>query len=155
MPLPPAVELVLAGAALVAAVVVGTTLHELSHALALAASGVPCQITVRPDRDESGLLGASLPGAWATVTPTAVPSGFSPWQLRTAAMMPFCLAAPFALVLVGVVPNPFVSGGLPLQLAAVGWLGCALPSPQDFSLLWYPERAIADRRRSATGHLGD
>lgn len=148
------VEALWVSAALVGAVCVGTTVHELSHALALTASGVPCQVTIRPDRDESAVLGANLPGAWATVTPTAIPDDFAPWRLRTAAMMPLCLATPFVLVLLGVVPDPFATGNHPLQAAAIGWLGCALPSPRDFSLLWYPGQALAERRRDAGAPAG-
>lgn len=142
---PSIVEALWTIAALVVAVGVGTTAHELSHVLALSASGVPCRVTIRPDREQSGDLGANLPGAWATVTPTAIPRDFAPWRLRTAAMMPLCLAAPFALAVAGVVPDPFVTDNVPLQAAAIGWLGCALPSPRDFSLLWYPRQALADR----------
>lgn len=144
---PTAVEALQASVALVCAVGVGTAAHELSHVLALTASGVPCRVRIRPDRAESGVLGATVPGAWATVTPTALPADVAPWRLRIAAMMPLCLAAPFALVFAGVLPDPFATGDVALQAAAVGWLGCALPSPRDFSLLWYPRRALAERRR--------
>lgn len=136
------VELGWAGVALVAAVAAGITAHELSHALALTVAGVRYRVRIRPDRAR-GQLGASLPGAWVTVTPTAVPEGVAPWHLRVAAMMPLCLAVPATLVLAGLVPDPVAGGGLPVRLAAVGWLGCALPSPRDFSLLWYPGRALA------------
>lgn len=143
------VDLVLAAVALGAAVSVGIVVHELSHVTALSLFGVPCAITVLPDRDQSGVLDASAPGAWATVTPTAIPPGFSPWRLRAAAMMPLCLLVPLVLGFLGVVPNPF-GGSLPLQVAALGWLGCALPSPQDFSLLWYPDEALDDLHRDAS-----
>ena len=137
------VDLALAVVALAVAVTAGVAVHELSHVTALSLSGVSCSVTVFPDQETTSPLGASAPGTWATVTPTAIPAGFSPWRLRAAAMMPLCLLLPVALGLLGIVPNPF-EGGLALQAAALGWLGCALPSPQDFSLLWYPEDALRE-----------
>lgn len=143
------VDLVVAALALGVVVTAGIVVHELSHSLALSAAGVRYTITVLPDNEESGVLGASAPGAWATVTPTQVPPEFSPWRLRAAAMMPLCLLLPFALAAVGVVPNPL--GASPVvQVAALGWLGCALPSPQDFSLLWYPEQALEDLQQDVS-----
>ena len=53
------------------------------------------------------------------------------------------LVVPFALVPLGVVPDPFALGNPVVAAAAIGWAGCALPSPQDFALVWYPERALA------------
>lgn len=136
-------ELLGAAAALCCAVAVGTVCHELSHAIALRAAGVPCEIEFLPDRGDAPLR-AGLPGAGATVTPTHLPDDVSPDHLRIAALTPLFLAAPFALVLAGAAPDPFAVGSLPLEAAAVGWLACALPSPQDFSLVWYPEAAIAE-----------
>ncbi len=57
--------------------------------------------------------------------------------------MPFCLILPLLLIFVGVLPDPFASGALSPKLALIVWLGCSLPSPEDFSVVWYPERAIA------------
>jgi hypothetical protein len=57
--------------------------------------------------------------------------------------MPLTLALAFVLVPFGVVPDPFATGGLAAQLAVVGWLACAIPSPQDFSVVWYAHRAPA------------
>lgn len=135
------VELPLAVCSLLLSVAVGLAVHELAHAAVLRASGVPCDLEWFPDG--AGLLGAGLAGRWATVTPRRVPEGLAPWRLRAAAMAPLSLALPFALVALGVVPDPLATGDLPLQLAVVGWLACALPSPQDFSVLWYADRALA------------
>lgn len=135
--------------ALVGVVVVGTVTHELLHALALTVAGVPCRIELFPDRQSGESLRAGVPGTWASVTPTGVPGELSPWTLRVSAMMPLCLAIPFGLALVGVVPNPFAVDSLVLQVAAIAWLGCALPSPQDFSLLWYPEQTLAEHARES------
>jgi len=123
--------------------VVGVIVHELSHAVALRLAGVSCTVAVLPDRTASGRFQTSVLGPLATVTPTRIPDDLSPWHLRVAAMMPLSLLCPFGLIFAGVIPNPFTLGHLHLELAAVAWLGCALPSPRDFSLLWYPERAIS------------
>jgi len=125
---------------------VGTVTHELSHAVALRAFGVPVEISWLPERDRTGLLRAGLAGGWAAVRPRVVPRDLQPWRLRVAAMMPLLLAAPLALVGLGVLTDPF-AGDTPYRAAvAVGWLACALPSPQDFSVLWYAEAAIEERR---------
>lgn len=151
-----------AAGALLAALVVGAVAHELSHALALRLAGVPSRVIVLPARDGPHPWLAASRRPLATVTPVASSGDLSPWQLRVAAMMPLCLLAPIGLVVLGVVPDPFATGNLPLQLATVALLGCALPSPGDFSQLWYPERAMAShgvagpaddrvRRRRAPG----
>lgn len=140
-------SLLYAGVGFVGTLIVGIILHELSHALALRIIGVPYIIELLPDRDGAGDFRTSLRSPLARVRPTEVPDGLMSWQLRAAAMMPLCLAVPFALVLLGVVPDPFAVGALPLELATIAWLGCAVPSPGDFSLLWYPERAIAAYNR--------
>lgn len=137
---PPVVS---AGIVFLGTLVVGIALHELSHAVALRLTGVPCTVEVLPARDGPGVFRTSLRSPVARVTPTEVPEDLPSWQLRAAAMMPLSLAVPFALVVVGVVPDPFAVGDLSLELATIAWLGCALPSPGDFSLLWYPDRAMA------------
>jgi len=133
----------LIGAALILCLTVaaGTVAHELSHALALRVFGVPYRIEWSPGT-ERGLLGGWVRGRWASVTPRGPPTAPSPWQLRIAALMPLALAFPPALALAGPVGNPFAAGNLPLQAATIGWLACALPSPQDFSLVWYADRAL-------------
>lgn len=107
--------------------------------------GVPFEISWLPKRDRTGLLRASVTGGWATTRPLAIPGEFQPWQLRVAAMMPLFLATPLLLIGLGVLPDPFTSTGPYGAAVAIGWLACALPSPQDFSLLWYAERAIEER----------
>lgn len=133
-----------AGLVLVASVGAGTVAHELSHAFALRVFGIPYEIEWFPTGEATGLLGADISGRLATVTPRADAPGLSPWCLRIAAMMPLVLAVPLALALVGVVPDPLPSGNAYLTAATIGWLACALPSPQDFSLFWYAERAVAE-----------
>jgi hypothetical protein len=50
---------------------------------------------------------------------------------------------PLVLVPLGVVPDPFETQNPYLLAATLGWTACAIPSPQDFSLVWYAERAVA------------
>jgi hypothetical protein len=134
--------LISAGVVFVGTLVIGIVLHELSHALALRITGVPYTIEFLPGRSEEGAFRTSLRTPLARVTPTGVTDDLSSWQLRAAAMMPLCLLVPFLLVFLGVVPDPFAVGDLSLELATIAWLGCSVPSPGDFSLLWYPDRAI-------------
>lgn len=135
------VELLAAGVVLALAVCLGTFVHELSHAAALWLLGVSCTVVLAPDRGEAGPLGGTL-GRWATVRPTAGAERLTPWRLRVAALTPLVLLAPFALVAVGAAPDPF-SVNSPLAVAAaIGWAACALPSPQDFALVWYPGEAL-------------
>jgi hypothetical protein len=147
-------ELLGAGLVLVAAVAVGTIAHELSHAVALRAFGVPYELEWLPARDGAGLLRASVSGGWARVKPRGIPRGLSPWSLRTAALMPLLMSTPLALAALGVVPDPLRTGDPYLSAAAIGWLACALPSPQDFSLFWYAERVIARRVRERERRAG-
>jgi len=141
-------SLVPAAVCLVVAAAVGVITHELAHALALRLGGVPCRVTVLPKRGDTGRYRLGVRGPLARVTPTRVPADLPPWRLRVAAMAPLCLATPLALSLVGILPDPFAGGSLALQAATIAWLGCAIPSPRDFSLLWYPEAAIATRGRA-------
>lgn len=128
----------------------GTITHELSHAVALRVFGVSFTMEWLPDREQSGLLRASIAGGWASVRPQSIPRDLEPWRLRVAAMMPLLLVAPLALVVLGVVHDPFSSGNPYVIAVSIGWLACALPSPQDFSLLWYAEEAIEENLLTAT-----
>ena len=126
---------------LVATIGIGTVAHELSHALALRAFGVPYETEWLPSRDEGLVLGRFV-GRSPSVRLRNVPHNLSPWCLRIAALMPLLLAVPFALALLGVFPDLLQTGDAPLSAAAIGWLACALPSPADFSLFWYADRVI-------------
>lgn len=137
-------ELLGAGFVLVAAVTAGTIAHELSHLVALRTWGVSCTLEWFPHSDGAGLFRASISGGWATVRLHGVPRRFSPWRLRAAALTPLLLATPLALVLLGVISDPIHAGNTYLTAALIGWIACALPSPQDFSLCWYAERVIAE-----------
>lgn len=121
-------------------VVIGTVAHELSHALVLRAIDVPHDIHWFPDKAEAGLGGGF--GRWAAVVPRHLPTDLSPWALRLSALAPLALATPMALILVGALPDPLAAGSVPLYAATVGWIACAIPSPSDFSLVWYAEEVI-------------
>jgi hypothetical protein len=132
-----------AGLVLVGTAVVGIVVHELSHAIALRLAGVSYRLELLPGRSESSGIVRTLGGPLARVRPTSLPEDLSPWHVRLAALMPLSLAVPVGLVLTGVIPDPFALGDPVFQAATIAWLGCALPSPRDFSLLWYPRQAIA------------
>ena len=123
---------------------IGTVAHEYAHAAVLSLAGIPYETEWLPDREGNDYLRAGAFGTWASVTPRDLPEDTSPWLLRASALMPLTLATPFALVAVGVLPDPAAVGDPYLVTAAVAWFACALPSPQDFSLVWYAERAIAE-----------
>jgi len=130
---------VVAALALVGCVVVGTVVHELAHVTVLSLLGVPYDVRVFR-RDDAG--SGRLSGALVSVVPDHTTDRTA--GLRVAALMPLALAVPLLLVPLGVVPDPFVTGDLPAQLALVGWLACAIPSPQDFSVVWYAGQGSAD-----------
>jgi Zn-dependent protease len=135
------IDLALAVVLLPMSVGTGLVAHELGHALVLRAAGVPHDVIWFGGRD-SDALGAAGAGRWATVRPR--PSRETPaWVLRASAMAPLAMVAPFALVPLGVVPAPF-AGSLTVQAVLLGWTACAIPSPQDFSVLWYAGRALDD-----------
>lgn len=136
-------ELLAAALALVVAVGAGTVVHELSHAVVLRAAGVSFELQWLPRTDDTAPLHASIAGGLASVELRTIPADLSPWRLRTAALMPFLLATPFAFVVLGIVPDPFQTGNSILSAALIGWLACALPSPQDFSMFWYAGRIIS------------
>lgn len=135
------IELVGAGIIVLVTVAVGMIVHELTHAAVLHSLGVPYDLDWFPESDASGGLGAGLLTAWATVTPRRVPGDVPPWGLQLSAIAPLALALPFALVFAGVLPDP-VSNNVFVTAATVAWLGCALPSPQDFSLFWHATAVV-------------
>jgi len=132
---------------LVLAVSVGLVTHELAHAAVLRAAGVPHDVHWFPGR-EGSVFRAGLRGKWAAVEPR--PIGETPaWTLRLSATMPLVMLAPLALVPAGLVGDPFATEGV-ARFAVLGWMACALPSPQDFSVLWYADEALP-----STGGEGD
>lgn len=130
-------------------VCLGVIVHELAHALVLHSVGVPYEITWLPGRYESDQYSAGLVGAWAAVTPTHVSEKTPKWGIRLSALAPLLLTIPFWLILAGIIPDPIASGNLILTAVTIGWAACALPSPQDFSVFWYANRAVATHTASA------
>lgn len=133
-----------AGIALFLAVGVGVVAHELSHAAVLYLLGVPCDIGIGPERVKTGQLGVNIPGTWATVTPREIPET-SPRALRLASVAPLALVVPVVTVVAGTGSEPLQATSPLLSAWTVGWLACAIPSPQDFSVFWHAERAVAER----------
>ena len=130
-------ELGLAGLAVVLAVGAGLVAHEWSHALILRVAGVDHSLEYLPDRTD-GVVVALASTRWARVRPQ--PTGREPpWVLRLAALMPLTLALPVLGLGVG---GYLSSENLVVPLAAAGWLACAIPSPQDFSVAFYAHRIL-------------
>lgn len=136
-------ELLVAAVVLLLTVGVGTVVHELMHATVLRASGVDFEFRwFHGSRVRQ--LGGGLFGTWASVELTAIPPSLSPWRLRAASLAPLLLTAPLMSIPLGVVSDPFADSNLILQVIVIGWFGCALPSPQDFSLVFHAGEIIAD-----------
>ena len=141
-----------AGCALALSLAVGLVAHEWAHATVLRLAGVDYAISYLPGRPD-GIVGLVTTHPWAVVVPH--PTGHEPaWVLRLAALAPATLAVPvFGLGLAGSVSidSPVVAA------TAIGWLACALPSPQDFSVAFYADRLLERSRtlNTATGPRAD
>ncbi|MCL9812820.1 hypothetical protein [Natranaeroarchaeum aerophilus] len=128
----------------------GTVVHEYTHALALRAFGIEYRIDWLGGRKGIGRLRAGVLGTWASVTPqlsAETPVG----GLRVAALMPLTLTIPFILVAIGALSDPLATGSPYVIAAAVAWLACALPSPQDFSTVWYAHRLVDEEASANDG----
>ncbi|MEF8936327.1 hypothetical protein [Halobacteriaceae bacterium SHR40] len=136
------IEVVIAVAILSATIGVGITIHELSHAAVLRFLGVPYEIRWLPETEE-GRFHSAVTASWATVTPQQIPDDVSSYGIRLAAIAPLALTLPVVLGAAGILPNPLASGDAYGAAVTIAWLGCALPSPQDFSVFWYADRALA------------
>ena len=136
--------LVGAGMVLLLTVCVGIVAHELSHAAVLYLLGIKCDIAIGPRQVETGQFSANVSGAWAAVTPRQISPGTSPWAMRLSSIAPLLLAVPFVTIGAGIAPDPFQAGNPFLVAATIGWLACAIPSPQDFSVFWHAKRVIAE-----------
>ncbi|MCU4974508.1 hypothetical protein OB955_17445 [Halobacteria archaeon AArc-m2/3/4] len=138
-------DVVVAGCALALAVTAGLLVHEWTHALVLRLARVEYTIEYFPsgtDSDDSnadgGVFAVLARCPWALVRPR--PTGDEPaWHLRIAALIPLSLALPVLLLgLSGHVPTDNVV----VSAALIGWLACAIPSPQDFSVAFYAHRIL-------------
>lgn len=136
--------LVGAGMVLLLTVGVGIVAHELSHAAVLYLLGIECDIAIGPSEIEAGQFGATISGAWAAVTPQGISPGTPPWAMRLSSIAPLLLALPFVTIAAGIAPDPLQAGNPLLIAVTIGWLACAIPSPQDFSVFWHAEQAIAE-----------
>ena len=137
------IELLAGIVVLLAAVSVGIVVHEAAHAAVLRLAGVPFQIRWLPGATRDRFA-AGLTGTLASVHMETIPAGLAPWKLRAASLAPLVLLVPLLPMAAGIVADPFAGDDVLVQLAVVGWIACALPSPQDFSLVWYAEEVIAD-----------
>ncbi|WP_254765123.1 hypothetical protein [Natrinema marinum] len=130
-----------AGCALALAVAVGLVAHEWAHATVLRLARVEYSVSYFPGRPD-GIVSLLTTRPWAAVHPR--PTGREPaWALRLAALAPALLALPvFGLAAAGYVTTetPVVAA------AAIGWLACALPSPQDFSVAFHAHRLLERTR---------
>jgi hypothetical protein len=137
---------VMAGAAMVLLLTIGVGIvaHELSHAAVLSLLGIQCDIAIGPGRAEASQFGANIPGTWASVTPREISPGTSAWALRLSSIAPLVLVLPLVAVVLGIVPDPLHADSPLLSAWTIGWLACAIPSPQDFSVFWYAEQAVAE-----------
>ncbi|WP_049926963.1 hypothetical protein [Halopiger goleimassiliensis] len=130
-------NLAVAGCGLALAVAIGLLVHEGTHALVLRLARIEYGVSLFPGRSK-GVLGLLASCPWAAVHPR--PAGeVPPWKLRLAALAPLAMGLP-VLVFVG---SGTVSLETPLGTAVtIGWLGCAIPSPQDFSVAFYAHRRL-------------
>jgi len=123
---------------------VGIVVHELSHAAVLYLFGIQYTVDINPERVGPRRFNAGIFRASVAVTPRAISPETSAWAMRLSSVAPLILAVPFVTVVTGIVPDPLRADSLPLTASTVGWLACAIPSPQDFAVFWHAERAAAE-----------
>ncbi|QLG48332.1 hypothetical protein [Natrinema halophilum] len=139
-------NVVVAGCVLALSVAVGLVAHEWAHAVVLRLARVEHSVTYLPGKSD-GFCALLTTRPWAAVTPR--PTGREPaWVLRFAALAPALLAIPvFGLGLAG-----HVTADAPIiAAAAIGWLACSIPSPQDFSVAFHAHRLL-DRTGEPDAH---
>ncbi|ELZ01152.1 hypothetical protein C482_08136 [Natrialba chahannaoensis JCM 10990] len=145
------VTVALSGGALAVAVVVGLLAHEWMHALVLRVARIDYKLAYFPG-SAAGFAGILAGRPWAVVHPQ--PRGHEPaWILRVAALAPLALAVPVFAVGAGFVSPVAVPVDIDTPIAtaiAIGWLACAIPSPQDFSVAFYAHRALETATDSPT-----
>jgi hypothetical protein len=132
-----AIVLLGAGCVLLVVVSLGTIAHELTHAMVLRALGLGYELEWLPGSEPQAHRNLGVLGAWATVTPRSLNQDTSPWKLQLSAIAPVVLTLPVILMGLGLLPSPLAGGNVIYLSATLAWLGCALPSPQDFSLFWH------------------
>lgn len=132
------------GMVLLLTVGVGIVAHELSHSAVLYLFGIEYDLAIGPEQVETSQFATNISGAWAAVTPREIPPGTSVRAMRLSSVAPLVLAVPFLAVVAGIVPDPLQANSPLLTALTIGWLACAIPSPQDFSVFWHAEQAIAE-----------
>lgn len=143
-------EIALIVVALALGVSSGLLAHEWAHAAVLHYFGIGYAVTVFPDRRGHPLRWLARQ-PWAVVHPQPSTDADG-WALKGASLAPLLLAVPpFALGLLGYGPT----GAQPVPTAfAIGWLACAIPSPQDFAVAFHADRALATRQPSEPRDAG-
>jgi hypothetical protein len=132
------------GFALLVTLVVGICVHELLHVLPLSFTDAEYTVSLLPNTGGN----TSSPTGWTAlqnlvtgslvrVEVTRVPDATPDWVLRMAALLPILLALPLALVVAGVVPDPIATGDHVSTVALIALTGSGLPSPADWSVVWY------------------
>lgn len=134
---------------LLVTVCIGIIAHELSHAVVLHFLGIPYQIEWFPAGSDDRHFIVGVFGTWASVTPRRIPRTTPIWGIRLSAIAPFVLLFPFVLVIAGLIPDPLNESNA-FTAVAIAWLGCALPSTQDFSVFWHADRALSEYTRSSS-----
>lgn len=131
-------ELALIVAALALGVSSGLLAHEWAHATVLHLCGIGYAVTIFPDRRGHPLRWLARQ-PWAVVHPQPSTDAAG-WALKGASLAPFALAVPpFALGFLGHGPT----AAQPVLTAfAIGWLACAIPSPQDFAVAFHADSAL-------------
>lgn len=137
-----AVHLIGAVSALLLTLGIGTVAHELTHATVLRALGIPYELEWFPRHNGKATLNTGVLGVWATVTPQSLSEDVPTWGLQLSALAPLMLTLPVLLMFAGLLPDPLESGSIPYVVVTITWLGCAIPSPQDFSLFWHADQVI-------------
>lgn len=140
--MPTALHWLALGLVLLATLAVGISLHELFHLVPLHLADATYTVTVLPSEDAPSrttltALQSALSSGLVRVEVTHVPETTPDWVLRVAALLPFLLALPLALVAAGVLPDPIAADDHVWTAALVGVTACGLPSPADWSVVWH------------------
>ncbi|MCU4924553.1 hypothetical protein OB905_00945 [Halobacteria archaeon AArc-dxtr1] len=141
-------SLLFAGFTLLVGICGGLLVHEWSHALVLRLARIEYAVRILPGRDD-GVLSLVMSCPWAVVEPRLT-GREAPWILRCAALAPLTLLLPVALA-IGV--GGFRADHPVYTAAVVGWVACALPSPQDFSVVFYAHRLIDEHAETVPTEL--
>lgn len=132
------IDWLLAGALLLATVAVGVVVHEFLHAAVLRSAGVACSIRLRPGSQEHGGFETLATGSLASVGIDAIPETCPTWRLRAAALAPLVMLLPVGAYAI-LLTQGYLAETTLGSIVVIAWMGSALPSPADFSIVWHPE----------------